>query len=62
MKGKDLREMTSEELAAQESTLRETLFKLSFQHGVRQLENTGKLRKLRKDIARVKTVMQEKQA
>lgn len=62
MKGKDLREMTSEELAAQESTLRETLFKLSFQHGVRQLENTGKLRKLRKDIARVKTVLQEKQA
>lgn len=62
MKGKDLREMTSEELTAKESTLRETLFKLSFQHGVRQLENTGKLRKLRKDIARVKTVMQEKQA
>jgi large subunit ribosomal protein L29 len=62
MKGRDLREMSNEELMAKESDLREELFKLSFQHGVRQLDNTGKLRQLRKDIARVKTVLNEKQA
>jgi large subunit ribosomal protein L29 len=62
MKGSDLREMTDVELAAKERTLREALFKLSFQHGVRKLENTSKLRQLRKDIARVKTVLQGKKA
>lgn len=62
MKAKDLRELSVEELSTKESVLREELFKLSFQHGVRQLENTGKLRELKKDIARVKTVRNEKQA
>jgi len=62
MKGRDVREMSNEELMAKERDLREELFKLSFQHGVRQLENTGKLCELRKDIARVKTVLNEKQA
>ena len=59
MKGKDLRsklrEMSEEELAAKERDLREDHFKLKFQHGVGQLENTGRLNQVRKDIARVKT-------
>ena len=62
MKAKDLRELSNEELSAKERDLREELFKLSFQHGVRQLDNTAKLRELRKDIARVKTVIHAKQA
>ena len=62
MKAKDLRELSNEELSVKERDLREELFKLSFQHGVRQLDNTAKLRELRKDIARVKTVMHAKQA
>ena len=62
MKGRDVREMSNEELMTKERDLREELFKLSFQHGIRQLENTGKLSELRKDIARVKTVLNEKQA
>jgi large subunit ribosomal protein L29 len=59
MKAKDLRnklrEMSEEELVAKERDLREDYFKLKFQHGVGQLENTGRLREVRKDIARVKT-------
>jgi large subunit ribosomal protein L29 len=59
MKTKDLRsklrEMSEEELVAKERDLREDYFKLKFQHGVGQLENTGRLNQVRKDIARVKT-------
>ena len=59
MKAKELRkkvrEMSDEELMAKERDLREDYFKLKFQHGVGQLENTGKLNQVRKDIARVMT-------
>jgi large subunit ribosomal protein L29 len=59
MKAKELRkkvrEMSEEELTAKERDLREDYFKLKFQHGVGQLENTGKLNQVRKDIARVMT-------
>jgi large subunit ribosomal protein L29 len=59
MKAKELRkkvrEMSDEELAAIERDLREDYFKLKFQHGVGQLENTGRLNQVRKDIARVMT-------
>jgi large subunit ribosomal protein L29 len=64
MKAKDLRnklrEMSEEELVAKERDLREDYFKLKFQHGVGQLENTGRLREVRKDIARVKTARNAK--
>ena len=53
---KKLREMSAEELDAKERDLREDYFKLKFQHGVGQLENTGRLSQVRKDIARVRTV------
>jgi large subunit ribosomal protein L29 len=59
MKAKELRkklgEMSEEELMAKERDLQEDYFKLKFQHGVGQLENTGRLRQVRKDIARVMT-------
>ena len=54
---KKLKEMSDEELAARERDLREDYFKLKFQHGVGQLENTGRLNQVRKDIARVLTAM-----
>jgi large subunit ribosomal protein L29 len=64
MKAKDLRnklrEMSEEELAAKERDLREDYFKLKFQHGVGQLENTGRLNQIRKDIARVLTARNAK--
>jgi len=64
MKAKDLRnklrEMSAEELAAKERDMREDYFKLKFQHGVGQLENTGRLSQARKDIARVMTAKNTK--
>ena len=52
---KKLGEMSEEELVTKERDLREDYFKMKFQHGVGQLENTGRLSQVRKDIARVMT-------
>lgn len=62
MKIKELRDMSDEELIKKERDLAEDRFKLKFQHGIRQLENTAKLSQLRKDIARVKTIINQKRA
>ncbi|MCW5198907.1 50S ribosomal protein L29 [Desulfobulbus sp. F3] len=51
--------MSGEELRKKDTELREELFKLRFQHGVRRLENPARLQQLRKDIARVQTVLTE---
>lgn len=59
MKAKELREMSAEDLQKKEQDLREDYFKLRFQHGIRQLENPARLAQLRKDIARVQTVLNE---
>lgn len=61
MKAKDFREMSADELTVREHVLREELFRLRFKNGIRQLENTAKLKNLRKDIARLETVRNEKQ-
>lgn len=58
-KASELRKMSGEELQKKDMELREELFKLRFQHGVRRLENPARLRQLRKDIARVQTVLTE---
>ena len=64
MKAKELRhklrEMTDEELMNKERDLREDYFKMKFQHGIGQLENTSRLNQIRKEIARVMTVRSEK--
>ncbi len=60
MNSKELRELSGEDLTAKEKDLAEELFKLKFQHGIRPLENTAKLRQLRKDIACVKTELSAK--
>jgi len=60
MKAKDLRELSIEDLAAKEKDLSEELFNLKFQHGIRSLENPAKLSELGRDIARVKTIVNEK--
>jgi large subunit ribosomal protein L29 len=59
---KKLREMSEEELMAKERDLREDYFKLKFQHGVGQLENTSRLNQVRKDIARVMTARSAKKS
>jgi large subunit ribosomal protein L29 len=59
MKAKELRDMSTEDLKRKEQDLREDYFKLRFQHGIRQLENPSRLAELRKDIARVQTIINE---
>ena len=61
MKVSELRELSVDDLVAKEKDLAEEIFKLRFQHGIRPLENTAKLRQLKKDVARVKTLAGEKQ-
>jgi large subunit ribosomal protein L29 len=56
----DLRQLTEDELNKKETDLREELFNLRFQQKVGQLENPLRLRTLRKDVARVKTLLSEK--
>jgi len=59
MKAKELRKLSLEDLHKKEKDLREDLFKLQIQHGIRQLENPARLNQLRKEIGRVKTVINE---
>jgi len=59
---KDLREKTIQELREEEKRIRGDLFENKFRHGTRQLNDTASLLVGRKDIARVKTVIQEKEA
>jgi large subunit ribosomal protein L29 len=61
MKPSKVREMGTEELRAKERELQEQLFRLRVQQSIGQLENAIKLRETRRDIARVKTVLKEKQ-
>jgi large subunit ribosomal protein L29 len=60
MKARELREKSIEELHNTESELREQLFKLRFQKATGQIENPVKIRLVRKDIARVQTILAER--
>ena len=60
MKAQELREKSIDDLQSTASDLAEELCKLKFQHGIRPLENTAKFSELKKDIARIKTVISEK--
>ena len=61
MKAEALRELTAEELGDKRRELQDQLFRLRFQKSLGQLDNAIKLREIRRDIARVKTVLREKQ-
>jgi len=56
VKGKDLVELGDHELEQRLKQSREELFNLRFQHATGQLENTGRLHQVRRDIARILTV------
>jgi len=60
MKTAELRELDVEGLTKKLGDYREELFKLRFQHATAQLEKTHRLRQVRKDIARIMTVQNEK--
>jgi large subunit ribosomal protein L29 len=59
-KMRELKDLSADDLKKKESDLREELFNLRFQKKVGQMENPLKIRSLRRDIARVKTLMSER--
>ncbi len=60
MKARELREMSEAELRLKEKEFTEELFNLKFQNATGQLENTERLPQVRKDLARVKTLLRQK--
>ena len=62
MKASEIRSMTSEELEKKLKELKNELFNLRFQHAINQLDNPHKIGEVKKDIARVMTILQEKNA
>jgi len=61
MKAKEIHEMTNEELVSKLDNLKEELFNLRFRHATGQLENPCVLSSVKKDIARVKTEIRERE-
>ncbi len=60
MNADDLRNKTPDELRDQLVALKKEAFNLRFQKATNQLENTARMRVVRRDVARVKTVLNEK--
>ncbi len=61
MKIQEIREKTPAELNVQLDKLKDELFHLRFQHAINQLENPERISTVKRDIARVKTVMRERE-
>lgn len=61
MKTAELKKMTTAELEAKAADLKKDLFTLRMQHATNQLDNPVKINLVKKDIARVKTIIREKQ-
>jgi large subunit ribosomal protein L29 len=62
MKAGDARAMTPDQLSDELMKLKKEQFNLRFQRATGQLENTGRVREVRRDIARIKTVAAQKRA
>ena len=61
MKAKELKNLSSEELAKKLDELKKDLFMLRMQHSTNQLDNPMRLNAVKKDIARIKTIIREKE-
>ncbi|WP_178197475.1 50S ribosomal protein L29 [Ligilactobacillus sp. Marseille-Q7487] len=59
MKAKELNELTTAEMLEKEKQYKEELFNLRFQLATGQLENTARLKEVRKSIARIKTALRQ---
>jgi len=62
MKAGDARVMTPDQLSDELMKLKKEQFNLRFQRATGQLENTGRVREVRRDIARIKTIAAQKRA
>jgi large subunit ribosomal protein L29 len=61
MKAKELKDLTVEELTKRRRDSKEELFNLRFQHSTGQLENTARLELVKKDVARIETIIRQKE-
>ncbi|MBO5340252.1 MAG: 50S ribosomal protein L29 [Oscillospiraceae bacterium] len=61
MKANEVRKMSAAELDNKLAELKKDLFNLRLQHATNQLENPGRIAEVKKDIARVKTIIREQQ-
>ncbi len=61
MKANEVRKMSPEELTAKLDDLKKDLFLLRMQHATNQLDNPIRINQVKKDIARVKTILRQKQ-
>ena len=61
MRASEIRELSEVELTAKLQDLKAELFNLRFQHAINQLDNPMRLAHVKKDIARVKTILQQRQ-
>jgi len=61
VKPEKVRELSADDLKGKEKELQEQLFRLRLQKSVGQIDNALKIRETRRDIARVKTILKEKQ-
>ncbi|MBF0449575.1 MAG: 50S ribosomal protein L29 [Candidatus Magnetomorum sp.] len=61
MKSTDIRNLSKDEMQEELKNKTEELFNLRFQHATNQLENTSRIKQTRQDIARVKTIIKEKE-
>jgi large subunit ribosomal protein L29 len=57
---REMRDLSAEELTAKAAELKKELFNLRFQQAMGQIENPMRLRTLRKDLAKTKTILREK--
>ena len=62
MKAKELRALSEQELNQKLAELKKELFNLRFQHAINQLENPHRIEEVKRDVARVMTVLHEKNA
>ena len=61
MKAKDIKVRSTEELTNELANLKEELFNLRFQHATGQLDNPLRIREVKRDYARIKTVLRERE-
>ena len=61
MKANEIRNLTTTEIEAKINELKDELFNLLFQLATEQLKNTGRIREVRKGIARMKTIISERE-
>ena len=61
MKTKELKDLTVEELLKKKKDVKEEVFNLRFQHSTGQLENTARMKLVKRDVARIETILKEKE-